>query len=58
MAKKDGYIFWCSKCKVDHAGECDTVAKTKGVSKYIYFFHAVPPLWNGQEWVTVKPNGK
>ncbi len=23
-AKPDGYIFWCSKCKVDHAGECET----------------------------------
>ncbi len=31
MGKPDGYIFWCSKCKVDHAGECETetVAETK-----------------------------
>jgi hypothetical protein len=23
--KKDGYIFWCSKCKAEHAGECNTL---------------------------------
>ncbi len=26
MGKPDGYIFWCSKCKVDHPGECETEA--------------------------------
>jgi hypothetical protein len=28
---KDGYIFWCSKCKVDHAGECQVVTVAKKV---------------------------
>src|SRR6266436_7389065 len=23
-----GYIFWCSNCKVSHAGECQPVAST------------------------------
>jgi hypothetical protein len=22
---KDGYVFWCSSCKFDHAGECQPV---------------------------------
>ncbi len=61
MAKKDGYIFWCSKCKIDHAGECETEAVTETEPKpyagltawlpiqgqYIYYYNWSKPVYNG-----------
>ncbi len=52
---KDGYIFWCSKCKVDHAGECETVTEQSfkfqfsGINSWLpvlTYYYTLQPTYN------------
>ena len=58
---KDGYFFYCSKCKFDHAGECEANKPETDKSGDGRQWHTIPlpagiGAWLPKDWiVTVSP---